>query len=363
MAQIRKKNLKNGSSYEVRIHRAGYGQRSKSFRTLAEAKAWANATESKINKGDLDRGDYKKIPLKIVFEDYIEDYFDPKTRKKANIREVQRLTHLSGPFGEISVGALDHVNIERFLIGMMDKKIEDQDNFSGKRHPLYQGHVKRKYSGSTIRKYYYQLKKTLEWHAKQNNYPLDPYLFKDQPVPGSWEGVRSRRLEEYEECLLYMSALAGYEKQDESVHIIAFALETGMRVQEILKAKWKDYSEEKRTLNIPAENVKTKVFRQIPLSSIAIKILKAQDELTKTERIFNAWKDSDNLSKHFRRICHRAQIQDLKFHDLRHECISRFFEDGKLSDMEIMKISGHTEYSTIARYANLRPSDMVIKML
>lgn len=362
MAQIRKKTLKNGSSYEVRIHRRGIKAMSKSFKSHAEAKAWAYATESKINKGELYSGDYKKTLLKVIFQEYVEEYQDQKTRKNASKREIQRVKQLVRPFGEFSIGSLSNANIAKFLNVMSEYEIEDQKKFKGKRHPLYQGHIKRTYSASTIRKYYYQLKKTLEWHANKHNYGLDQNLFKNQPVPGSWEGVRSRRLEEYEEFLLYMSALAGYEKQEESVHIIAFALETGMRVQEILLAKWRDYNESGRTLNIPKENVKTKTFRQIPLSSIAIKILKEQEAFKYSEKIFNAWKDSDHLSKHFRRICYRAKIEDLKFHDLRHESISRFFEDGKLTDMEIMKISGHTEYSTLMRYANLRPSDLVGKL-
>jgi integrase len=72
--------------------------------------------------------------------------------------------------------------------------------------------------------------------------------------------------------------------------------------------------------------------------------------------------DSNVLAAGFRRICHRASIDNLRFHDLRHEATSRFFEKGRLSDMEIMKITGHTEYSTLERYVKLRPSVLAAKM-
>jgi len=110
--------------------------------------------------------------------------------------------------------------------------------------------------------------------------------------------------------------------------------------------------------------VKTKTFRQVPLSRRAMEILelmrprKSKD----ADRIFWMWDGSRDLGKHFRRICHRAGVEDLVIHDLRHEATSRFFEKGKLSDMEIMKITGHTQYSTLERYVKLRPSVLADKM-
>ena len=54
----------------------------------------------------------------------------------------------------------------------------------------------------------------------------------------------------------------------------------------------------------------------------------------------------------------RAMIEDLHFHDLRHEAISRFFEMG-LSIPEVALISGHKDYRMLARYTHLRAEDLV----
>ena len=215
-----------------------------------------------------------------------------------------------------------------------------------------------------MRKFYYQLKKCLEWHALRERYYLDPHLFSGHVIPAAWAGERERRLEIGEELRLYDAARRGYHYKEETVRIISFALETAMRAQEIFLAKWRDLNWEGRTLNIPKENVKTKTFRQVPLSKRALEILREQQANRKkdTEIIFWPWPDSNHLARHFRRLCHRAKIDNLRFHDLRHEATSRFFEKGRLSDMEIMKITGHTEYSTLERYANLRPSAMADKM-
>ena len=55
MPSIRPVKRKSGTSYEVRIHRANLPPQSKTFRTLAEAKKWGNATETKnlICRGTL----------------------------------------------------------------------------------------------------------------------------------------------------------------------------------------------------------------------------------------------------------------------------------------------------------------------
>ena len=50
----------------------------------------------------------------------------------------------------------------------------------------------------------------------------------------------------------------------------------------------------------------------------------------------------------------RADIDDLRFHDLRHEAISRMVERG-LSVMEVASISGHKSVTMLARYSHPSP--------
>ena len=52
---------------------------------------------------------------------------------------------------------------------------------------------------------------------------------------------------------------------------------------------------------------------------------------------------------------------DLRFHDLRHEAISRFFEMG-LSVPEVAVISGHKDARMLFRYTHLRAEDLVKKI-
>jgi integrase len=55
--------------------------------------------------------------------------------------------------------------------------------------------------------------------------------------------------------------------------------------------------------------------------------------------------------------------EDARFHDLRHEALSRFFEVKNLNVPEVQLISGHLEPRTLMRvYANLRPQDLANKL-
>jgi integrase len=63
---------------------------------------------------------------------------------------------------------------------------------------------------------------------------------------------------------------------------------------------------------------------------------------------------ADSISTRFTRLVKKLGIKDLTFHDLRHEAISRFFEDTDMTATEIMAISGHLDRTQLARYTQLR---------
>lgn len=86
-----------------------------------------------------------------------------------------------------------------------------------------------------------------------------------------------------------------------------------------------------------------------------------------TERVFvelsRLWKQApkdlddlvfgikNNVKRSFTSACRDAKIEGFHFHDCRHTAITRMIQAG-LSPMEIMKISGHTQMNTFARYVN-----------
>jgi integrase len=67
------------------------------------------------------------------------------------------------------------------------------------------------------------------------------------------------------------------------------------------------------------------------------------------DRIFPLTANGFKLA--WKRALHRAKIEDLRFHDLRHEAISRFFEFG-LTAPEVASISGHRDMRMLFRYSH-----------
>ena len=59
----------------------------------------------------------------------------------------------------------------------------------------------------------------------------------------------------------------------------------------------------------------------------------------------------------FRRACRDLQIEDLHFHDLRHEGTSRLFEAGFTIE-QVAMVTGHKDWKMLRRYTHLRPEQL-----
>ena len=177
---------------------------------------------------------------------------------------------------------------------------------------------------------------------------------------------RTRRIESREKHNIYIALKSSPQMQE----VVEWAIETAMRREEISNMSFNDVNWNNKTIYIP--HTKTDTPRTIPLSSRCIEILaNRHDNLPSREvnivpfeqseviRVFSIRPDS--ISQAFRRACTRAGIQDLHFHDLRHEAISRFFELG-LSVPEVALISGHRDYRQLFRYTHLRAEDVAKKL-
>lgn len=153
--------------------------------------------------------------------------------------------------------------------------------------------------------------------------------------------------------------------------IFILAVETAMRLREMYTLTLAQVDLDKRTVFL--EKTKNGDKRQVPLSSVAMSALERylairEEQGLEHDRLFPWWggrydaasltRMSDFLSKLFKRIFAAAGIDDLNFHDLRHEATSRLFERTRLSETAIMRITGHKSQRMLMRYANLRGSDL-----
>ncbi|WP_312571632.1 tyrosine-type recombinase/integrase, partial [Stutzerimonas balearica] len=65
------------------------------------------------------------------------------------------------------------------------------------------------------------------------------------------------------------------------------------------------------------------------------------------------------FSKAWNGMKKRLGMTDLRFHDLRHEAVSRLVESGHFSDQQVAAISGHKSMQMLKRYTHLRAEDLV----
>jgi integrase len=97
--------------------------------------------------------------------------------------------------------------------------------------------------------------------------------------------------------------------------------------------------------------------RRVPLTERAVQILSTLRR--EGELVFPL--SSKGLQIAWRRLARRAGIEDLRFHDLRHEAISRLFEKG-LNVPEVAVMSGHRDPRMLFRYTHPRPEDIARKL-
>lgn len=98
------------------------------------------------------------------------------------------------------------------------------------------------------------------------------------------------------------------------------------------------------------------LFRRFKYTPEAWKIVCRQK--SGSERIFPF--EARSVGAAFRRACKMLDIQDLRFHDLRHEATSRLFEAG-YSIVEVQQFTLHDSWGTLSRYTHLRPESVAIR--
>ncbi len=165
---------------------------------------------------------------------------------------------------------------------------------------------------------------------------------------------RSRRLDPAEEqALLDYFAARDHRATIQMVPVFQFSLATARRQEEICKLKWEDVDFERGVAwldDVKHPRMKTGNRRAFRLLSDAAEIVRAMPR--EDSRVFPY--DSRSVSAAFTRACQFLGIEELHFHDLRHEATSRLFERG-YSIQEVAQFTLHESWSTLKRYTHLRP--------
>ena len=320
MATIRKR----GGRYHAQIRKSGYASLTKTFSSLSTARRWASATEA-----DMERNLYAP-PVEAILGDLLDRYEkEVSPLHKSHQVEKYRLQTLKKYLGSQQASTLTSTVIARYR----DERLKTVSPASLKRELV----ILRSVLNTAIK----------EWGIALQSNPVSMVS-----LPKVARG-RDRRLEVGEEEKLLSCS-------GELKRIIIIALETGMRRGEILNIKKSHIDFARQTLLIPL--TKTDIPRTIPLSSRAIEALRAQirgfENVVPIEGTTLFSYTARGLSGAFLRLCRKHKLDNLHFHDLRHEATSRFFEKG-LNPVEVATITGHKDPRMLMHYTHLRAEDLV----
>lgn len=329
MATISKS--KHGT-YRAQIRRTGQTPVSKSFKSRQEAEIWARMTESELDRGIyVNRSDAERITLAELFQRYL---IEVSLTKKGYKQERIRLLKIQNIFGHYRVLQLQSKHIAAYR----DARIRE-----GK-------------SPSTILNELSLISQVIDTAIKEWSIPIpiNPCKFIKKPKVSNG---RNRRLNDHEERSLLTACKAS--RAPLLYPLVIIAIETAMRLGELLSLTWTNVDLNKRIAYLPS--TKNGTPRTVPLSMKASETLKTIPRCIDNGRVFWTWSASDSVVNVWRRTCSKAALDDLHFHDLRHEATSRFFERG-LSIMEVSSITGHKTLQMLHRYTHLRTESLLEKL-
>jgi integrase len=141
--------------------------------------------------------------------------------------------------------------------------------------------------------------------------------------------------------------------------IMWFAIYTARRQEEITQLLWSDEQPERRMgLVRDAKHPTNKDgnHRRFKYTDEARAIVAMRPRDDDEDRIFPY--DPKSVGARFTRACHILGIEDLHFHDLRHEGTTRLFERG-LSIQEVAMYTLHESWAVLKRYTHLNDRDVV----
>jgi len=333
--------LKVGDAWRAQVRRKGHKSISETFLTKAQAVAWARKIEAEM---DARRFNDTRGLANLTLKDLIDWYFE----------EIGA----AHPFGKNKIAVLRTWQRNHGQLNLADLTADYLTTFIRNRR-------KAGASGITISIDLIYLASVLKSARDLRKLPIDL-----EPITSARSNMahlkistkakeRARRPTEKEITDLcdYLDKHSILPMRD----IIQFAIESAMRIDEIARLRWVDLNEADKTIIIRDRKhprQKQGNDQEVPLLGKTYKIIQRQpkpESITADSRIFPV--KVETITTIFPRAKNALGIKDLHFHDLRHEGVSRLFEQG-YQIHEVALVSGHRDWKMLARYTQIRAKDL-----
>lgn len=263
---------------------------------------------------------------RVAFSDFVREVFVPWT--DANKRSAKSdhifLKVLGGFFGRMDLGDITQIHIERFK----------RERIAA---PAWGGKTRRP---ASVNRELACLSKILKL-ARENGYlnetPRVKFLREDNKRLRYLSNSEEQRLMETLEL-----------RNGDLQPLVVLALHTGMRLGELRNLSWRNVDFSRRQIRVT--NTKTGKDRAVPMNDKSRELLHLLRATNRTgEQVFNSL--PVKVSAAFSRVCTKAGIDDLHFHDLRHTFATRLADAG-VDAFTIAALLGHSEIQMTARYTH-----------
>lgn len=330
MAYIRER----GGKYFAEIRRKGYPNQNKTFQTKAAARAWARRVETNMDDGSwIDARETRSVLIDNLVDDYILSW--ERFGIEVAGPKLSQLNMLSNWFEGVSLHELT-------VDGVLD----------------FAAHRRKTVSASTLQKQMYALKEVVDHSRIKTEEPVVTWalneLIKKKIIMSAVKRRRRLADDEYEALMK--------EAGDHWIGIaIDLALTTGMRQGELHRFKWSDIDQKNNVIHLWRKDKRAEGGRrkaEIPLLEGVRETLQlAQNMIGQGPKPVPV-KHAASISDKFARMTRQIGIEDLRFHDLRHEALTRLYLQG-LDLVKIQAVSGHASLDQLADYINVRALDLV----
>ena len=325
MASIRRRK----SKWQAQVRRLGHPPLTRTFHLRADAELWSRQTEAQLDRGGLpmDSRSLRSHTLADLLERYANEVVPQK--RGAN-REVYMLR-------VILRHAITRSPLHRLTAVDVAK---------------YRDHRLSVVKADTVRRELAIVGHCLEVARNEWGFALPSNPVRQVKLPRAGN-PRERRVNPAE--LERLLAACETSRSRWLPAVIQLAIETGMRRSELLGMHWDDVDFDTRTVLL--RNTKNGMPRTAPLSTRALNVMKETPRCGDTVFVVSA----NALRLAWDRLRRRAGVSGLRFHDLRHEAVSRFFERG-LNVPEVAMISGHRDPRMLFRYTHPKAEEVAAKL-
>jgi integrase len=331
--------------------------------TPAEARGAAMAVLGDAAKG-LDPKNTKKKKSGLTLEEFIENEYTPwiKQQRKA---AVQTLAHIKRCFvksfgnkqlTEITPVLIDQWRTQRLKDGLSTETVNrDVATFKAalskavlwefiERHPLEKLKLLKVDRVAKVR----FLSMEEEKLFRQVLISRDEKMKKQRESANQW-----RKDRDYE---LYPDK-NNHHFADYLHPMILLSINTGLRQGEVFSLEWGNIDFNQAMLTIEGAYAKSGKTRHIPLNKEALLVLRLWREQTSNRDLVFSNSDGqqfNNVKKSWAAVLTKAEINNFRWHDIRHHFASRLVMAG-VDLNTVRELLGHADITMTLRYAHLAP--------